>query len=303
LAERLGEQTVLARAHTLLGHLALPGGHTAQAIQHFQAAFELYARAGHLHGQGIALNQIANAQFRLGQWSDAENHYRRARDIFIQTDNVYDRSGAENNLGGIALNRGKISNALRWYQVSLRKLEQTDKQLWLIGLIHNNLGATHIRRGDAETAYQHLRLSEDYFTRAGHRAPLPELRRHWAEATLLAGNLPEAEAQARQAQALAHELEDLTEEGASLRVLGEVAAARQKLDQAESYLSQGIAILEQAEEIYETARTQLALATTCLAQGKVDATRAALAQCLSVFERLGAALDLEEARALEQRLA
>ena len=300
IAQQLGEVAVLARAYNLLGHVTRLLGQSSMAVEHFQRAFDLYQGAGDISGQAMLHNQIANACADMGQWQEAERHYCQAREIFARVGDVYHRAMADSNLGEIALTHGRLDEALAFYQEALRSIEQIGGSAWMLGVFHNNLGHTFIRRGQAEAALEHLRASLKCFEQIQARDFLPELHRHFAEATLLAGQLAEAEAQGRQALSLAHELSMQSEAGSSLRVLGEIAAAQGRLDEAVQHLSESISIFSQAGDEYEGARSQLSLAQVYAAQGKPQEAAAALDLCAPVFERLEAALDLAAAQALRK---
>ena len=92
------------------------------------------------------MNQIANAHFDVGQWRKADQYYRQARAIFEQMGDVYNRAIADNNLGGIALNQGRLDEALGFYESAVSAVEQIGESVWIQGVFHMNLGATRVRR-------------------------------------------------------------------------------------------------------------------------------------------------------------
>jgi predicted ATPase len=302
IAQQLGEVAVLARSYNLLGHVTRLLGQSALAIEHFQRAFDLYQGAGDISGQALAHNQIANACADMGQWQKAERHYCQAREIFDQVGDVYHRAMADSNLGEIALTHGRLDEALAFYQEALRSIEQIGGSAWMLGVFHNNLGHTFIRRGQAEAALEHLRASLKCFEQIQARDFLPELHRHFAEADLLSGQLAEAEAHGQQALSLAHELSMQSEAGSSLRVLGEIAATQGRLDRAAQHLSESILILGQVGDEYGRARSQLSLAQVYATLRKPQEAAAALDLCVPVFERLEAALDLAAAQSLREKI-
>jgi class 3 adenylate cyclase/predicted ATPase len=297
-----GEVTSLARTYNLLGHVAKLRGQITVAIEHFQRALDLYEQAGDIRGRALSHNMLAVAYYNVGQWQEAERYYHQAREIFEQMGDVYMRAFVDNNLGEIARTQGRLDEALASYQAGLRAVEQIGGSLWVLGGFHNNLGATLIRRGEIDTAREHLRISQEYFERAQARDWLPELHCHWAEAALYVGELAEAEAQAEKALSLARELEMRPEEGTALRILGEVATAQGQFGRAEAYIDQSLAILESAGNEYKLAQSQLSLAELHSTQGKSMAARAALEQCIPAFERLEAALDLSAALKLREEI-
>ncbi|MEJ2212261.1 MAG: tetratricopeptide repeat protein, partial [Anaerolineae bacterium] len=284
----------LARAYNLLGTIDLMRGNPQ--------AFDLYERAGHVEGQALAHNQMANAFFSLGRWAEAEDHYQQARKIFYQIGDVYNRGVADNNLGGIMLNQGRLDEALDAYLRVLNAFEEIGGSLWVLGMVHMNLGATFVRRGDAEMARFHLHTARSYFEQAQSRDFLSELHRHLAGAALLSGDLLTAAVHGQQALDLARELTMRGEEGSSRAVLGRAALGQGRLDEAEEHLAAGLAILEEVGEEYEAARCRLSLAEVYAAAHRPEAAREALARCQPVFERLGARLDLAAARRLADKI-
>jgi tetratricopeptide (TPR) repeat protein len=172
----------------------------------------------------------------------------------------------------------------------------------VLGVLHNNLGATFIRSADVEAGLEHLDAAQAFFEQAQARDVLPEMHRHRACAALLAGKLSEAEAHGQQALGLARELAVRAEEGNALRVLGEIAARQGRFETAIEYLYESIAILEQVGDEYEQARSQLSLAMLHASLGDCQSAGSAVEACLPVFERLGAKLDLDGARTLRSSL-
>jgi len=302
IAESLGEVTVLARANNLLGNLNRLHGNTSAALSYLQRAFDLYRQAGDINGQALTHNLTAIVYMHLSQWPQAEHYFRQVRDLFHKMGDVYNRAIADNNLGEILLKRGQLDGALGFYGEALRAFEKIGKSAYALGALHNNLGAVYVRQGQAAPAREHLSTSQQYFEQAKVRDFLPEMHRHFAEAALLAGDLRDAETHAQQALSLSLELSLRSEEGNSLRVLGEIALALGQLAQAEEHLRSSRAVLDAVGEVYESARTALVLAKLHRAQGERDKGLMAIGQCLPIFERLEAALDVAEARELRDRV-
>ncbi|MBX3057386.1 MAG: AAA family ATPase [Anaerolineae bacterium] len=301
IGEQLGEVTVLARAHNLLGITYLRSD-SNQAIENFHKAFALYQQAGHIQGQATSHNLIANACFNLGRWPEAEYHYLQAHHMFDQIGDKYNRAIADNNLGGIALNRGNIQNALLFYEEGLHLATQIGGSGWMVGTFHMNLGAAYVRQGNAAQARHHLQLGQAFFEQAQSRDFLPEIMRHQAEASLVAGELVLAQEQVAASLTLARELDMLAEEGMSLRVSGHVAYEQARLTEAARDLQQSVTILAEVADEYELARSQYRLAVVMRASGNLQEIRPLLAQAAATFARLEAARDLTAVQEFEKRL-
>ncbi len=298
-AQKQGAKDVLARAYNLMGHISRLQGNSTAAIDYFEIGLELCQATNNIHAQALAHNQIANAYFNMGQWVQARQSYQKARDTFSQVGDIYHRSVTDNNLAGISLNQGRLDEALRYYQSGLNGLRQIGGSLWVLGVLHNNLGATYARRNETEMALEHLNISRDYFAQANARDFLPELYRHFAEVALLTAEYDHAHRNGEEALTLARELNMRGEEGNSLRVLGEIALRQGNFTAAQDYLAQSSLILDETGEEYEWARAQLLLAELAIARAERAQAAEFLAACQPIFERLDAQLDLGRVKALQ----
>ena len=165
-----------------------------------------------------------------------------------------------NNLGGIALNQGRLDDALLFYRRALRSLEQIGGSLYVVGAINLNLGATHVRRGETTVAFEHLERARELFSRAKAGDLLPEMHRRLAEAHLLQGATADARREAETSLATAEELSMMVEQGLSRRLLGVIAAEEARVDEAERHLQEAIQILTDIGDDYGLACAQLSLA-------------------------------------------
>ncbi len=302
LVQKYAQTTILAQAHNVLGLVNRRREEIATAIEHYQQSLKLYQQAGDPIGTAKTYNLIGSAYLFQSQWSEAERHYHQAYEIFDQIGDAYWCSGLNNNLGLIALRQGRLDEALTRYRSGLASLEETNGSLYMQSILHASLGDTFIRCGDVDAAREHLQTSLAYCEQIQARDFLPELYRLQAEAALLAGELAQAETYAQQSLDLAREMNARAEQGHTMRVLGEIATAQGQFDQAETYLNESLPILKETKNEYEWARSQLALARLSISQGKQQAAQAALEACLPIFERLGAELDLNTARALQTKI-
>jgi tetratricopeptide (TPR) repeat protein len=155
-----------------------------------------------------------------------------------------------------------------------------------------NLGATHVRQRNVALARLHLGLGSDLFAQAQSRDFLPELMRHQARASIITGELDLAREQIDESLRLARELHSRSEEGSSLRVLGQISQAQGNWAEAKHYLTQSVVILAEVGEEYELARSRHALALVLHKLGQIEEARPLLSQSLDTFTRLEAQVDL-----------
>ena len=305
LGFKLSHGTVLARAHNVLGRIEYHHGNYAPAIEQHARALAFYVQASDLIGAAKTHNLISMASVNSGQWSRAEQHARQAHELFQRLGDTLQCAILCNNLGFMARSQGRLDEAMAHCQASLELFQQTSPSLYVQSAAHATLGDILIRRGDIEAARRHLQTSLDYCEQIQARDFLPELYRLQAEAALALrpGDLTEATLRSQQSLSLARELGMRSDEGRTLRVVGEIATAQGQLDQAEAHLRDSLAILKQLGDEYEWARSQLALARLRVAQGDHRAGLAALDECEPVLARLGAALDLAQACDLREETA
>ncbi|HMT20666.1 MAG TPA: tetratricopeptide repeat protein, partial [Promineifilum sp.] len=290
-AEEINAPSIVARAHNLLGLIDRSRARTHEAADHFEEALALYREIGNLQGQAQAQNSLANVYFDMGRWTDADRFYRQAGQMFSQLGNVYNRVLVDNNLGGIALNQGRLDEALHFYQRALDALAQIGGSLWVMGALHLNLGATHIRRHEPALAFAHLRDSQRLFEQAKVRDLLPEMHRRLAEAYLAQRDFANAGEEAARSLAIAEELAVPGEQGLTWRVMGMIAATEGRLDQAEASLEKATGLLRGVGDDYGLACAQLSLAELYDGQGQTAPRNDLLTVCMPVFERLGATIE------------
>jgi adenylate cyclase len=303
VAQMIEDSRALARADLLLAVLALHRGKNQQSIELAQLALALYVGVEDIAGQATANNQIANALFNLGRWSEADAAYRQAQAAFLRIGDLYNRAFAENNLGEIALHQGRLDDARQFYEAALANLAASGGSPYVLGVLHNNLGAVHVRSGELVLAREQLVAALLCLAEAQSPEILPEVHRHLAEIAWQNGNLAEAEAEGRYSLALALEVQAENEEGITRRLLGELALERAELPAAVEHLNASLATLDALGETYQAACTRLALARLALADRRYDAAKVELDTCEPVFTRLGAAPELAVVEKLRKTLA
>jgi predicted ATPase/class 3 adenylate cyclase len=302
VGQTLDDAAIRARTYNLMGIVELRQDSMA-AIQRFQQSLAQYEQLQNVYGQATSHNLIANGQFALGQWIQADDHYRQSLHLFVQAGDLYNQVLGNNNLGGIALKQGRLDAALGYYQRAMRLLEQTGGSLWVLGALHLNIAHTYMRQRQLDKAADELKLARAYFDQSQLRDLLPELYGLMAEVALLQGDLETAEQHGQYSLELARELAMPREEGHNLRILGEIARIQTQLEKAEQFFLESYSTLHHTGDEYEEGRTQLSLAQLYLAKQQTEQAEAALSVCEDVFERLEAQLDLAAAQSMRRKLS
>jgi len=294
----LNDIAVQARTYNLLGGIIELRSDSSRALERCKESLRQYEQIGNVYGQATSHNLIANGYFARGELSLADVHYRQSLDLFTQIGHVYNQVLVNNNLGGIAIKQGRLAAALGYYQQATRQLTQIGGSLWVLGALHLNIGSTLIQRMELDAAAIELQRALDYFEQGQVRDLLPELYGLFAELRWRQNDLDSADDYGQRSLALARELETPREEGHNLRIIGEIALARQQIDEAERYFQASYTLLHEAGDDYESARTQLALARLYMVTDRAELARSGLAEAAEIFSRLGAQLDLPEAQRL-----
>lgn len=284
-----------AHAYYLQGYNHHRLGEMEKASSYYRHSLSTYQELEDSPGIARAQNNLATFYLDQADWSRATDHYQQALATLERMGDLFGQAVIANNLGEVLLKRGQPDEARVWYRRSL----DISKELGLsfgVALLHNNLGHTFIRGRDWDRALGHLQQSLEMFHKIGAEEFLPELYRHLSEAYLGRGDLAKALGWIEKSLERSLAAEIKLEEGCTRRVMGSIYHIQGRLKEAEAQLQQSLRLLEELESPYEAARTAIQLAALHANQG--DETKAARLrrQAIATFERLGAELDLAQAK-------
>jgi len=252
----------IARTYNLLGHVDLALGKATSAVQHFQHSLQLYQSISHLSGQALSLNQLARAYIALGQLEASIAPAQQARALFVQLGDDYHGALVDNNLGEVARTLNRPDEAIEAYQKALRTMQQIGASQWVVGALHNNIGAALIQKHEIALARDHLNTAQGIFAEANLRDFLPELWRLFADASLTAGEWQRAIGEAEQGLRYARDLQQRAEEAHILRILGEAWLKLGDIAQAKTLLGLSHAAHHEVGNTAEAARVAWVLVAT-----------------------------------------
>ncbi len=304
ICRRLGtreSQKLMAHAYYLLGAVHFRMGNLEDALDYCRQSVEIYAGVGDLVGQALAYNNLAINYDKLGRWERASEAYHKSLDLNTKIGNIQEQGFAANNLANLYLYKGD------WTQA--RSLLEQSNAIWKqIGaplpdaVTMSNLAEAHIHEGNLAAANSCLDGSASIFAEIGSKDFLPELERRRARYFAELGDLEQAVSHGRTAVGLARQQEAQLELGISLRVLGDVYRARGDYGESEIAFTEGLHILLNLGAEYEIARTRFSIARLAQQAPSAFSCQEELTRALQTFERLGAAVYLEQARNLMARL-
>ncbi|MBN1580858.1 MAG: tetratricopeptide repeat protein [Anaerolineae bacterium] len=291
---------VAAHAYRLLGNSYRRLGETEKVRHYYERSLETYQELSDQPGIAHAFSSLATFYRYLDDWPRATDYYQQALAILKRIGELRGQAVISNNLAELMLNRGNLKSARIWYLQSL----SISKELGLnfgVALVNNNLGYTAIRGGKWQRALDHLQQSLDMFEKIGSEEFLPELYRHLAEAHLGQGDVEQAQdwAQKSLSRALAADIK--LEEGCTRRVLGCIYRTQEDVHRAQTELEQSLHVLDDLQSPYQVAQTAIELAALYDDLQEGEQASRLRQQAIETFERLGAKLDLEQAKSERQQ--
>ena len=198
--EASGDVARLAGINNNISLIYYSKGKYDSALEYMFKALGLYEQSGDLNGQGVVLNAIGNVYNKLGKAAEARGHFERALAIaegsrhttlavsaLVNIAEIRIRAqewqpaldalnralaGARqlgnpdfvsvclNNLGDVARARGRLPQALDYYQESMRIFEKMNARPRLV-VSYLNIGRIHLELGERSEAETFLKKAFD----------------------------------------------------------------------------------------------------------------------------------------------
>jgi DNA-binding CsgD family transcriptional regulator len=238
--------------------------------------------------------QLSFIEWRAGNWEEAERHAAGSLELLTQLGRVlppYEFPAAI-----IDAHRGRIDDARARAQGAIGRAEAEGIRIaesghgWVLGFIELSLG-------DPEAALEHLRPSHElrntFMLEPAQRLELGDL----LEALIAVGELYEADEVLATWQKRAAALDRAWALAILARCRALLLAARGDLEGAFASFERALAEHARSTDPFHHARTLLALGRTQRRAKRRGAARTTLEEALAAFERLGAPLWSEQARA------
>ncbi|MBN1876370.1 MAG: tetratricopeptide repeat protein [Anaerolineae bacterium] len=289
---------IQARAFYLLAYLASLQGDTVRALALGQESVMVYQRLQDILGEMDARNNMLAVYLRSSQWAKAVEHGEIALSLATRIHHTEGQARISANLGEVYRYQGKLTAARDAYQRTL-KITQDKGITYGEALMENNLAAVALQEAKWEEAAQRLDRAAYLFEKIGAKGMLPELHRQWGELYLAQGRLTEALNVGEISLTLGREQGANREIGRTQTFLAKVHLELQQHTQAQNILAEALNTLHEVEDYYgEAQATMLAARVAHAYQNKALPI---LEKAILLFEQLGAAWDLERARALHNQ--
>ena len=245
---------VQAEGFNLLAIVAWARGEDREALDYFDHSHRAWQSVGNTYQAMRVLGNIGVVYFHTAEWEVAQRHYAACRAYW---ESIGDRDMLAHTLlnqGNIHLCQGRLDEAQLAFEAALEPWQSAQSQRW-IALSHINLGHVAIEREQWQTAHERLTVSRTLLTDLAIRDLLPENDAALAEAALGMGRPEAAIELARQAEALARELEMQPESAAGLRVLGRAHLVLGRHAESLHAIEASLAISRLLATSYEVGRT------------------------------------------------
>jgi DNA-binding CsgD family transcriptional regulator len=249
-----------------------------------------------------ALWYLSVLEWRAGNWELAARYAADSLAHRAQFGLEGGQAPAELPAALIAAHRGQIEDARDRSERALKLAEADGSRIaqsghrWVLGFIA-------LSRGDAATALEHLRRAWEIrdssrLFEPGHRLELADT----LEALIAVGELGEAERRLIPWEERSRALDRSWAMAITARCRALLLAARGDLAGAQISFERALAEHARTQDPFQHARTLLALGVTQRRARQRGAARVTLEQALAIFERLGAPLWGEKARAELRRI-
>jgi DNA-binding CsgD family transcriptional regulator len=243
------------------------------------------------------LHMLSKVEWRLGEWADARRDAATAEELARELELDTIRAFAIEKQVWIDAHMGEVDSA-RAKAAEGRVVADASGAVWTEVSIRHALAILALSRGDSGEARRELGSVSERMWAAGIREPA-NMRETPVEVEALVGlgEMVRAAELLERFEREARRLERAWALAAAARCRGLLAAADGKFEQAERAFEEALRQHERLQEPFELARTVLAYGVAQRRARRRGDARRLLERGLATFERLGARLWAERARA------
>lgn len=167
LSERLGDDSVKARAYRSIGHIKQNQGEYDAALENFKMGLEISERINDIHGMADTYRGMGRVFWRKGEFERAIDFYEWSLGL---TERIKDEKLIATTcieLGNVHSELGDWEKAIEYQTYSLKLLEKL-RNFYEIGRNYNNIGVTYARKGDMDKAIEQYERSIEVSDKTGN---------------------------------------------------------------------------------------------------------------------------------------
>jgi DNA-binding CsgD family transcriptional regulator len=259
-----------------------------------QELHDAHTKRDNADGASTATWWLSLLEWRAGDWEAAERYAAESFDVRTQLGQVMPGDGFPAAL--VAAHLGRVDEARAGADRDLAEAEAMGIRISVSGSAWI-LGFLELSRGDPSAALAHLgrsyELRSAFMLEPAQRLELGD----FLEALVGVGELDQADEVIVTWEQRSQKLDRASALAILARSRGLLLAAQGELERAFASFEHALREHARAEDPFQHARTLLALGTTQRRAKRRAAARGTLGEALAAFERLGASLWAEKARA------
>jgi predicted ATPase len=191
-----------------------------------------------------ALGKIAEMR---NESKEATEHLNNHIEKALKDENHYGIANGYYHIGEIHMRNGNFDDACTYFEQELQERRNFTKVQISIAYGLNRLGCVFLLKENGYKALEFFNQSLEIFNKAGNKAGISYSKTKIAEASILIGELGQAEKNAKEALDLSRQIGARVEEGMSHRALGMVRCSQMKFDEAISEFQNAEKILENVD--------------------------------------------------------
>ncbi len=264
-------------------------GEVAQAEYNNQAAIDYYQRALPLlpiDEQVIVLRKLGEVERLVGQWNEAEAHFKQALALAEQSGDRLVQAWCETAIGQLFWRQGLLTEAMDWLEQAQGRFEQLGDQAG-VGEIWHYAGTISAQQGNLEQARTLWQKSLEIRKMLDDKVNIANLLNNLAIAARNLGEYEKARTLNEQALELRYHLGDVRAIAVSLNNLGQLLTDIGEYETAQSQLKVAVDLQRDIGDRFEIANILHNLANVTRDQGDYTASASLYDESLATLWELG----------------
>lgn len=270
-------------------HYLLQAAESAQANYANAAAIDYYQRVLPLlqdAEQGAVTLKLGQVLELVGEWKEADQHYRQALVFAEANGDAKTQTGAQIAIGELARKQGRYDEATTWYTLAQRNAEQHSdpagvaKALICAGTLADQQGDFVKSRSLYEQSLAIRRALNDL-------PNIANLLNNMAISAANQGDFAQAQALFAESLAIRRSLENKWAVATSLNNLGELALLQQAYNEARTYLEEAVTSHRLIGDKWMLGNALVTLGNVVRAQENYSAAYALYRESLQIYRELG----------------
>ena len=285
-AQAEGSRLVVAQARAYqcmaLRHLGKP----KEAIAACEEAQGIYATAGDKRGLVMALTDLANCYYDLGDLAGAKKLYEQALETSRQIGNQLGVAGALDSVANVLGDLGDPAGARKFSEQSLKIYREIGDSLGM-GETLDNIAAEQILEGDFGAAAKTSQQALEIWRKIGDKNGLATALTNLGDMLFLQGELAQAENKYQEALSTFRESGQKGQTAYPLSGLAGVLSAKGDLAAAKEKYEEALAISRESNDKHQSASALFGMASVIERQGDLATARRRHEEALAVRKEIG----------------